>query len=206
MIWEFFSYITDSVILWSCEAACELVEHWLWGVGVWAWAVVNEQDKQTNWEAPSVATPGSQSRMDTQLSARGPRGAAAAVRWRGADLGHCLGTSGFCSMLTTLWVMLIHGISLFPSSVPTSSLALPVPRVTSWGSSVCHWTDPRQWNAKGLSCSFLWDNRETIGKGGSSFLYRHSKLDAVKTSSACCQGKHSWQRLRPYQDRPDFHQ
>lgn len=152
-----------------------------------------------------MATAGSQSRREIQLSAWGPRGAAAAVRWRGADFRHCPDTSQFCSMLTTLWVMLIHGISLFPSSVPTSSLALPVPRVTSRGFSVCHSTDPRQWNTKGLSCSFLWDNGETIEQGGSSLLYGHSKLDTVKTSSAGCQSKHLWQGLRPYQDSPSFH-
>lgn len=77
------------------------MEHRLWGVGLWAQAVVREHQREVNWEAPSVATAGSQSRRETQLSAWGPRGAAAAVRWRGADFRHCPGTSRFCSMLTT---------------------------------------------------------------------------------------------------------
>lgn len=74
------------------------MEHWLWGGGLWAQAVVSGQQKQVNWETPSVATAGSQSR----LSARGPRGAAAAVRWRGAHFRHYPGTSQFCSILTIL--------------------------------------------------------------------------------------------------------
>lgn len=45
------------------------MEHWLWGVGLWAQGGVSEQQKQVNWEAPSVATAGSQSRRETYASA-----------------------------------------------------------------------------------------------------------------------------------------